>query len=97
MTTITYDCETVDDIASEYVVQVVVGENQERTNAVGLLTEDGELASTIQDPETIVVVALRLINIADEIRENRARDRLKLAGIVSIDDHRGPHGPSMDV
>lgn len=99
MTTTTYlNPEFVYEMSRDYVTEVFPGDHDKRTCAVGFLNDDGtQLAQSVSNPDTIIAIAHRLIQIADEIRENQAQDRLAKNGIVSIDDHRGPNGPSMDV
>lgn len=83
------------DIATEYIVPVFPGEHDERTNAAGILSEDGEqLILSIHDPDVIDAIAARLTGIADEIRTNQ--DRETFGNIVSGITW-GPHDPPDDI
>lgn len=82
------------ELSSEYVVQVFAGNHDERTNAAGILSEDGEhLVLSLTDPDVIDAIAVRLSGIADEIRTNQ--DRETFGNIVSGIDW-GPHDPPDD-
>lgn len=78
-----FDTNWVYETAKPYVIQVFPGEHDERTTAVGFFTEDGEqIANTISDPEVIIAVAHRLVQIADEIAENQRADRERVAAQI---------------
>lgn len=83
------------DLGAAYVVPVFPGDHDRRTNAAGILSEDGEhLVLSIRDPDLIDAIASRLTGIADEIRTNQ--DCETFGNIVSGITW-GPHGPPDDI
>ncbi|WP_420095443.1 hypothetical protein [Brevibacterium sediminis] len=83
------------DTGANYVVPVFPGDHDRRTNAAGILSEDGEsLVHSITDPDVIDAIAARLNGIADEIRTNQ--DPVTFGNIVSGIDW-GPHDPPDDI
>ncbi|WP_416444693.1 hypothetical protein AB3K78_15410 [Leucobacter sp. HNU] len=94
MTTNHFGPETLYDLAGDIVVPAFPGQHDQRTTGVVILTEDGSRAANmIEDPDIITAVALRMIAIADEIRENRALARASAGNVTPLPSFWGQHGP----
>ena len=94
MTTNHFGPETLYDLAGDIVVPSFSGEHDEPTTGVAILTEDGSRAAhLIEDPDIITAAALRMIAIADEIRENRALARA-VGEVTPFPTLWGQHGPT---
>lgn len=95
MNTNNFGLETLYDLVCDIVVPSFPGDHDQRTTGIAILTEDGSHAArVIEDPNIITAVALRMIAIADEIRENRARARLGHDNVTPLPSYWGQHGPT---
>lgn len=83
MNPISFTPESIYALSKDYVTAVFPGDHDERTSAVGFLTEEGDaLATAVSDPVTILAIAHRLVQLADEIAQNQAADLDRLAAEV---------------